>query len=345
MLGLEILEWRSLARRQSLPLHLILFVTDRCNAKCGTCFYWQNLNQGESLAPEHVEKLSKSLERLVWLDISGGEPFLRKDLAWIVHQFVDRNGARLINIPTNGIQTEVIARIVTEILAPGRDLRLNIAVSLDGIGANHDRVRGVPRNYEKALATLRSLMEIRARDPRLALSVVTTLMRHNVDDVRELLELGLREWKLDYHSINILRGSWMDASLEPPTPEQFAEISKLQLEKCRHYFNGRWGGLSGWLATAGRYMLNRYYAKELEGHPQPISCNAGRVSCVVDANGDVYFCELLKSIGNLKHYDWDFRRLWGDFEAVQLRERVKRCHCTHECFHTKNLIFSPTSLL
>ena len=59
---------------------------------------------------------------------------------------------------------------------------------------------------------------------RLAVSVVTTLMRHNVADVRELLELGLREWKLDYHSINILRGSWMDASLEPPTPEQFAEI-------------------------------------------------------------------------------------------------------------------------
>jgi len=33
--------------------------------------------------------------------------------------------------------------------------------------------------------------------------------------------------------------------------------------------------------------------KELEGRPKDISCNAGTVSCVIDANGDVYACELL----------------------------------------------------
>ena len=141
MLGLEIMEWRSLARRQSLPLHLILFVTDRCNARCGTCFYWQNLNQGESLEPGHVEKLSRSLERLVWLDISGGEPFLRKDLAWIVHQFVDRNGARLINIPTNAIQTDVIARIdALRGKGPGRHDTVAAALALAGIGPDRTRL-------------------------------------------------------------------------------------------------------------------------------------------------------------------------------------------------------------
>ena len=345
MLGSEIREWRAAAKRQRTPVHLILFVTDHCNAKCVTCFYWENLNQGESLQPGQIEKISRSLGPLLWLDLSGGEPFLRKDLAWICHKFIDDNGARFLNIPTNAIQTDVIARIVSEILAPGRDFRLNIAVSLDGIGENHDRIRGVPGNYDKALRTLERLREIRASDPRLALSVVTTVMRDNIDDVAKLLELGGAEWKLDYHSLNILRGAPLDPALAPPTPGQFDAVSRLQLEQCRRYFNGRFGLFGGWLASAGRSILNRYYRRELEGRPKDISCNAGKISCVIDANGDVYFCELLKKVGNLKDYNWDFERLWYDAEARALRERVRRCHCTHECFHTKNLIFSPLTLL
>jgi radical SAM protein with 4Fe4S-binding SPASM domain len=70
------------------------------------------------------------------------------------------------------------------------------------------------------------------------------------------------------------------------------------------------------------------------------------VSCVIDANGDVYFCELLKPVGNLKTYDWDFDRLWHDFQATELRNKVQNgCHCTHECFQTKNLIFTPWRLV
>src|SRR5580693_2290448 len=127
---------------------------------------------------------------------------------------------------------------------------------------------------------------------------------------------------------------------------QYAEVSKLQLQLCRRYFHGRWGGIGGWTATVGRFMLNRYYMQEMKGHPKNISCNAGDVSCVIDANGDVSFCELLKPVGNLKAYNWDFNRLGHDFQATQLRQKVQSgCHCTHECFQTKNLIFSPWRLV
>ncbi len=276
---------------------------------------------------------------------SGSTSPAAKALPSVCHQFLDGNGVRFINIPTNAIQTDVIVSLVAAILAVPHSFRLNIAVSLDGVGGNHDRIRGVPGNYEKALATLARLREIRDSDPRLSLSVVTTVMRHNLDDVKQLLALGAEQWQLDYHSLNILRGSPMDNGLLPPTPDQFAEISRVQLEHCRRYFRSRFGPLQGWVATLGRYLLNRYYLRELEGRPKDISCNAGRISCVIDANGDVYFCELLQKVGNLNDYDWDFKRLWFDFQAQRLRRRVRRCHCTHECFHTKNLTFTPTQLL
>ena len=346
MLSTDILSWKQLSRRKQKPVHLILFITDHCNAKCGHCFYWENLNQGESLKTDHIEKISNAMGELVWLDISGGEPFLRKDIDQICHRFLDFNQAKFINIPTNAIQTGVIKRSVEGILANTNAFRLNIALSIDGIGENHDRVRGVPGNYKKALATMEALREVRSRDKRLSLSVVTTVMRSNIEDVKRLLHLGVDEWDLDYHSLNILRGTPMDSALQSPTPEQYAEISKLQLQLCRRYFHGRWGGLGGWTATVGRFVLNRYYMQELEGKPKNTSCNAGDVSCVIDANGDVYFCELLKPVGNLKTYDWDFDRLWHDFQATELRNKVQTgCHCTHECFQTKNLIFTPWRLV
>src|SRR5271165_969899 len=201
MLTTDILSWKQLSRRKQKPVHLILFITDHCNAKCGHCFYWQNLNQGESLKTDHIEKISNAMGELVWLDISGGEPFLRKDIDQICHRFLDFNQVKFINIPTNAIQTSVIAKSVEGILANTNAFRLNIALSIDGIGANHDRVRGVPGNYKKALATMEVLREIRARDKRLSLSVVTTVMRSNIDDVKGLLHMGVDEWDLDYHSL------------------------------------------------------------------------------------------------------------------------------------------------
>jgi len=346
MLATDILSWKKLSQQKQKPVHVILFVTDHCNAKCGTCFYWQSLNQGESLKPDHIQKISEGLGELVWLDISGGEPFLRADIDQICHRFVDHNRVRFINIPTNAIQTSVIERSVNGILANAGAFRLNIALSIDGIGETHDKIRGVPGNYKKALATLEALQGIRKRDSRLALSVVTTLMRHNVEDVKQLLELGVSTWELDYHSVNILRGTPMDPSLQAPTPEQYGEISRLQVKHASQYMRGRYGLVSGSFATLGRWVLNRYYMRELEGKPKDIACNAGDISCVIDANCDVYFCELLKPIGNLKAYNWDFDRLWRDFQAVELRSRVaKGCHCTHECFHTKNLTFTPWRLV
>ena len=119
MLTTDILSWKKLSERQQKPVHLILFITDHCNAKCGTCFYWQNLNQGEALQPDHIQKISEAMGELVWLDISGGEPFLRKDIDQICRRFLNHNQAKFINIPTNALQTDVIRKSV-EGIAPRR---------------------------------------------------------------------------------------------------------------------------------------------------------------------------------------------------------------------------------
>jgi len=64
----------------SRPVHLILHVTNRCNLRCRTCFVDFDNYQGKELTLKEIERISKYLGKLIWLDVGGGEPFLRDDL-------------------------------------------------------------------------------------------------------------------------------------------------------------------------------------------------------------------------------------------------------------------------
>ena len=60
---------------------LFLFVTSTCNSLCRTCFYWEELNQGRDLSFDQLARVSQTAPKFHKLWISGGEPFLRKELA------------------------------------------------------------------------------------------------------------------------------------------------------------------------------------------------------------------------------------------------------------------------
>ena len=89
---------------------LFLFVTSRCNARCRTCFYFEKLNRRDDLTFDEIARLSETAPPFRKLWISGGEPFLRDELADILAMFVRRNGVRNINLPTNGLLPDRIFR-------------------------------------------------------------------------------------------------------------------------------------------------------------------------------------------------------------------------------------------
>jgi molybdenum cofactor biosynthesis enzyme MoaA len=73
------------------PIHLTFFVTRKCNAACPYCFYLKSVNSHGSDAPElsldEIRKVARSAGKLLWLAFSGGEIYLRKDLAEISRSF------------------------------------------------------------------------------------------------------------------------------------------------------------------------------------------------------------------------------------------------------------------
>jgi molybdenum cofactor biosynthesis enzyme MoaA len=108
---------------------VILFVTSICNARCRTCFYWLELNRKGDMTFEELSRLSSTMPEFHDLWISGGEPFLRKDLARIIELFYRHNHIRDVRIPTNGLPTEQTLLTVKGILESYPELHLEVDLS------------------------------------------------------------------------------------------------------------------------------------------------------------------------------------------------------------------------
>ena len=115
------------------PPFLILFINSICNMKCEHCFYWQQLNQKTDLTYEEIVALSEELGPIEHLNLSGGEPFLRKEFGAICRQFIKKNGVKEIYTPTNAYFKDRTVAAVREVLKEESLEILGVEISLDGM--------------------------------------------------------------------------------------------------------------------------------------------------------------------------------------------------------------------
>jgi len=342
----EILRWYVTPKSRRLPLYLIVFVTYRCNSRCRTCFYHRHLNDPESadLPLEFYENLARSSGHLAWLHLSGGEPFLRRDLPELVAAFYRHAGVRRIGIPTNALVCRQVEESTRRILELCPASRLNVVLSLDGLKATHDYLRGIPGNWEKTMETLAALKRLRAEKPQLSLNVCTVLNNRNAPEIPELLRF-VRGLGVDFHDIGLMRGDFPDKSLALPPPAQVAEILKETEEYARRYYaeNPAYPGSAARRAARAHRYINRTFLHFLHtgGASQP--CFAGDGFAVIEPDGGVRLCELTPEIGNLRETEGDFRAFWNR-DAVRQARRQGKCRegaCTHSNFQTRNFLLNP----
>ena len=109
------ISWQN-RRPHADPPFLILFVNSICNMRCEHCFYWKQLNQRDDLTFQEIVALSEELGPIENLNLSGGEPFLRKEFDAICRQFIRKNGVKEIYVPTNGWYTDKTIRMIRGVL-------------------------------------------------------------------------------------------------------------------------------------------------------------------------------------------------------------------------------------
>jgi MoaA/NifB/PqqE/SkfB family radical SAM enzyme len=324
---------------ESGPPFLILFINSICNQKCDHCFYWRSLNGKDDLSRDEIFALSRSLGRIETLNLSGGEPFLRPEFGEICRQFIQHNKVRQIYVPTNGYFTDRTIKQVTETLKE-RDLDLFVTeISLDGLGEFHNKFRGSPGAFDKAMQTYDALAKLQESDPRLRIHSISTATDVNMDEIRKLTSfLYERCPKMDHHNLALIRGDRKNPSLHGPGLEQYRQL----YDYVRRLWSDRERNRYGSIVEP---MLQWAKTRTASAQTQVVPCRAGILNAVVYANGDVSVCENHGPLGNLRQKS--FPEIWKSPEAAALRESIaaKSCYCTNEVFLYPSITFQPTQLV
>jgi MoaA/NifB/PqqE/SkfB family radical SAM enzyme len=321
------------------PPFLVLFINSICNMKCEHCFYWTHLNKRDDMSKDEIFALSRSLGTIENLNLSGGEPFLRREFSEIVRQFIQHNGVRQIYVPSNGWYTDKVVQAVRETLQEKELDILAIELSLDGMEEFHDTFRVAPGSFKRAMATYDALVEVQREDPRLKIHSISTATDVNIDEIRQLTTyLYDRCPKMEHHNLAIIRGDRKNPALKTPNLQKYQEL----YEYIRRLWHPREQGRSGGIVEP---MLQWAKMATLTQHTQVVSCSAGKLTAVVSANGDVSVCELHEPLGNLRQAD--FWTIWTSERAKALRASIaaKACHCTTEVFLWPSIVFQPTHML
>lgn len=320
------------------PPFLVLFINSICNMKCEHCFYWTALNKKDDLTQDELFALSRELGPIENLNLSGGEPFLRKDFAEICTQFVRQNGVKQIYVPTNAYFTDKVVEQISRTLEE-KSLQLFVAeLSLDGMPEFHDTFRVARHSFERAMQTYDALAELQKSDSRLRIHCISTATDINMDQIRELTTfLYDRCPQMDHHNLAIIRGDRKNPTLKGPLLEQYEEL----YEYIRRLWAPREAGRYGSIVEP---MLQWGKVKTAREDRQVIPCTAGRMAAVIHANGDVAVCEQHAPIGNLRQNT--FREIWRSEQAQELRQSIanRECHCTTEVFMWPSITYQPLEL-
>lgn len=327
--------------RETLPRYLILGMTNLCNSRCVTCFYWDHLNVNRHLemSLEEYDRALADLPSLYSVVLTGGEPTLNRDLPGVTKILYRRHAASNVTMPTNSLIPEQVEAAVAHALESRRSERqtFTVGLSLDHLGERHDAIRGATGNFERVGETYRRLAALKKRTKGLTLNVQSVLASFNHGELPEITEWVEGNFPdVDFHSFELLRPPFPDSSIRPLTASEYgAALAFLKPYWARFQ---RYNPVLRNLKVAARDAE----LETLEEQRMVYKCYAGSVSGVLNPEGTVSLCEVQWEIGNIRDFGYSFRKAWFSEKAREMRRSIaqRACWCTHSCFMSSSLPFS-----
>ena len=313
---------RATASRPPSPLKLNLCLTYWCQYKCKTCNIWQR-KPADELTTAEIAALVRENPNVNWVDLTGGEIFLRSDIDDVLDLVV--TGWRrlaLLHFPTNGFLTDRIVRSAERIAGRG-PANLIVTVSVDGDEALNDEIRGIKGGFRRQMQTFNALRRI----PGVSAAIGVTLSAHNAGQFERTFAACVRECPGltpdDVH-LNVAQrsshyyGNDATANLAPDLASIRAEMQ---------VYRTRRGA-----ARSARQMLENAYLKRLDEFlttgRTPMPCHALRASCFIDPWGVVYPCiTYSRPIGRLRETGMRLDPIWNGDEARGVQREIWSGEC------------------
>src|ERR1700683_1007006 len=253
-----------------------LKLTENCQAKCLTCDYWKS-HWNDLIDTDTAVHLINELGDLgiPFLRFTGGEPLLRRDLFTVLQR--SRTSAfKRISIQTNGLALKKLHQQLND--SP----ITRVSVSIDGIGKDNDRLRGIDGYFDLALEGI-SLLKNKQ------LQICVTLSRGSIRQLEDLLALA-RDLNADF-AFNLVENNLYferEVALGDLWPEE-ADLEALG------------SILSERLNRPGYEVkyIQQYFRRDPALSKPP--CVMGFIDVIIASNGDVLTgCAVLAPIGNIR---------------------------------------------
>jgi MoaA/NifB/PqqE/SkfB family radical SAM enzyme len=325
------------------PVFLNILVTSVCDMRCTHCFFTEELDDRPRkklmMKADEIDKISRTLGgNLGVLVLAGGEPFTRKDLPQIVKSFYDNNKLDSVYLMSNGQIHQRIFPDVTQILEECPNLNVTVALGIDGLKSEHEKIRQKEGSWDKAIHTARTLQQMKKEQfPKLDIQTCTCVMHSNEETIFEWYDFLKHDLKPDKININYIRPPSKDPIELQFDHNRYAKLSQMILEDVKNAtLKNNYGGKSGFFKAAVDIYMHDLITKTKEQEKAQLKCYAGSAGAVIYDNGVLSSCENKSDVLNLRDYEWDFQAAWQTDLMNQRRKEVANgCYCTHEsnCFY------------
>lgn len=308
----------SAVKRIVLPevTRVAVHITYDCNQRCKTCDIWKinkdkpELRKTELNLEEFQEFCSKN-PRILWMCLTGGEPYLKKEMKGFLDACLTIPSLRLISISTNGSVPEKIESDVRHLISSSRkDVTLATQVSLEGNEELHDTVSGSPGSYKRAVDTLGRLKKLALIDSRVRWGLGYTLSYFNQGGFLAMMDSLPKELVPPPGQVQVSFGQ--KADYYHWTEDRRVEPDKdVWKDEVRNFLR-----LTSWpdrLTDPYSMVEYLYYRKAIQLHngQLPPKCVACQYTVTIDPYWEVHPC-LFKfglSLGNLKEKGYNLQEL------------------------------------
>jgi MoaA/NifB/PqqE/SkfB family radical SAM enzyme len=319
-------------RVQILPV-VVISPHNQCDCHCVMCDIWK-IRDAKEFSVADLERQIASFRDLSvrWIVFTGGEPQKNSTLPILAEMLRDE-GIR-VTLLTAGLlldsQVEVIAATVDDII-----------VSLDGPPALHNRIRRVPRAFERLTAGVKELRRLRPDFPISARCTVQKLnhssLRATADAARDIGLNSISFLAADVSSSAFNRHSLSSAERQEHVALNAIEVEALEQEiQCLIHEHAE-DLTSGFIAESPAKLQRMVlHFRACLGQLEPVAprCNAPWVSAVIEAGGDVRPCFFHRPLGNTR--DGALHEILNGPQALHFRRNLdiandpicRRCVCS-----------------
>ena len=345
------------------PNYLIFFITGRCNLRCAHCFYLDEIESADKkreLTLEEIKKIARNIDNLYHITITGGEPFLRKDINEVVQYFYQYSHTRSLTVTTNGTYPKRVAEKVAEIAQSCPLLIVRIPLSIDGTEFVHDEMRGLPGTWKKVVQTYELLHTVSEQYANVKLDVTSVLTQANVGDMNNLIDFVKTNMTVENHAINFPRGAIREAQEIVPAEKNYSRFVN-ESKKLRRPDKFRFPIFSRILITM-RTLTESVILEVQKTGRMPFICQAGTKLIELNEYGELFPCEVLDTLidnnetrlnpdfadskmGNVRDHNYDIAKALDTDKAKRVKSFIERdgCACTFECAIGASLVFQPTN--